>query len=805
MASTQQMDQTRDGDQEGKGGWVGRPVRRVEDAELVAGRGQYVGDLTRPGMLHAAFVRSSVAAGRIRRIDTSQAREIDGVVEIMCGEDIPETADLTATLEREGFWETPMPLLARDVVRHVGEPIAIVIAVSRAVAEDAVDAVQVDIDLRKSVTSIDSALPPGAPAVFSPVPGNVVIDATVEGWVERADEAAASAAARSIKIERSTGRLFAMPIEGRACLASWESPSQLVVHASTQVPFILRMALAQALELPESGVRVIVPEVGGGFGLKCAIGREELVVALAAHSLRGAVRWVEDRSESFVAGFHSKEQRYVIEGAFDDEGRLLSLEADVLCDVGAYNCYPYTAGVEVLMAASQLHGPYKVPRYRVRSRGVLTNKVPIAPYRGVSRPQVVLAMEGLMDEAAEVLGLDPVAIRLRNLIGAKDFPYTGANGVTYDRGSYRESLELCRDSIDYADWREFQAAARQADRLIGVGFACFSESTAYGMSEFAARGMDVTPGVENVRVRMDPSGRVQADVGTMSHGQGHRTSFAQVVADELEIPLSHVRIRQGDTDVVPFGWGSFASRSAVVSSEALMQACAELRKQLIDLGSSLLGRQSDEVDFEGGAIRSRDGSGGAVSLADIARIVHYSPQELPDQVRWTLEASASYDPTGTFANATHACVVEIDTATWGVEILRYLVVEDCGVVLNPMIVEGQTLGGIAQGIGAVLYEELVYSDAGQLVTTTLMDYLTPTAAEMPHVEIHHLETPSEYGQSGAKGAGESGTIGAPAAVANAVNDALRPLGVSCKQIPITPDRLMSVVRGDVVSGGGAAQ
>jgi aerobic carbon-monoxide dehydrogenase large subunit len=604
--------------------------------------------------------------------------------------------------------------------------------------------------------------------------------------------------------EFSSARLAAMPLEGRACLAEWDDrDGQLVLHVSTQVPHQVRSAAAQALGVPERTVRVVAPDVGGGFGLKCVVGREELVVAAAALRLRRPVRWIEDRQENLSASFHGHEQRHRVQAAFDGAGRLLGLDAEIDCDVGAYSAYPFTCAVEPLMAASELPGIYKVPAYRACGRGIATHKAPTAPYRGVSRPQIVLVMERLMEKAARALGLDPLDVRRQNMIGPGEFPYAGVNLISYDEGSYRESLDLAERRVAEQGWAAERDRLRAAGLAAGIGYACFSERTAYGTPTMSLRRMRMTPGYDTASVRMDPTGEVVVTTGTCAHGQGHETTFAQIVADRLGVHPDQVRLRQGDTDLASYGWGTFASRSIVIGGGAAARAAERVADQLRAAAAHLLEASAADVELRDGAARIRGDARAAVPLAEIARVVHFQTHTLPEQFRYGLEARASYDPPGTFSNACHAALVAIDPGTGQVRLQRYLVVEDCGVVINPLIVDGQVLGGVTQGVAAALYERICYDAEGQPVSTTLMDYLVPTAAEMCPVEVVHLQTPSAFSESGAKGMGEGGMIGAPATVLNAVNDALSGTGVSFDHIPVLPAEVCAALAGAGAATAGA--
>jgi carbon-monoxide dehydrogenase large subunit len=774
------------------GRWVGRPIRRVEDRRHLTGRATFVDDVAKPGLLHLAFARTPQAAGRIVAVDTARALQVDGVRAVMTASDLDGAAPLVPRLNRPEFVAVELPLLARDVVRHVGEPVAMVVADSPHAAEDGAELVAVRYEHRDAVASLEAALAPGAPRVHDDVPGNVLLD------VQLADDprldTALAEAELVLEATFSSGRLSAVPLEGRACLAEWErSGRRVVLYSSTQVPHIVRTALAGILGLDEHRIRVVAPDVGGGFGQKCVFAREEALVCLAARAVDAPVKWVEDRVESLVAGFQGHEQEFSVRAAFDADGRMRALDADIVCDVGAYSTYPFTCGVEPLMAATELLGPYAVPHYRARARAVATNKAPMAPYRGVSRPQMVLAMERLLQKAAGRLGVEVDEIRRRNLVPRDAFPYTSPTGLRIDAGSYEDSVALCARTLDLAAFRVRQRAAREQGRLVGIGFSCFAERTGYGTEAFSQRRMEVTPGYDCALIRMDPSGSVLLAVGTCGHGQGHQTTLAQVAADELGLSPDRIEVRQGDTDLTPYGWGTFASRSMVVGGGATRRAAAMLAERLRALGAHLLETAPGDVDLRDGHACVKGSPAARVSFRQIARLAYLNTDRLPDGSEPGLECIASFDPPGTFSNACHGAIVEVDPCTGAVTIERYLVVEDCGVMVNPAIVEGQVRGGVAQGIGAALYEELVYAPDGQLQNASLVDYLVPSAAEVPAIEVLHLETPSELSETGAKGMGEGGMMGAPACIASAVADAVAHLGVEVDRIPVTPERLLTAI------------
>lgn len=756
---------------------------------MLRGSGRFTDDVSAQHAVHAAFVRSPVASGTISAIDADEVRDLPGVIDVVTSVDLGHPG-FTAALERPEFIATTMPLLAHDRVRYVGEPVAVVIADDRYVAEDAAEAVAVEIAELPAVTSLDELGREQSSVLHDEAPDGVLID--LQMFSDDLLSDVLEEAPLVVEEVFRSGRLHAAPMEARACLAEWvDRDEQLVLTLSTQVPHQVRTGVAQALGLPERQVRVIAPDVGGGFGLKCVVGREEVVAAAVAARLRRPVRWSEDRQENLTGAFHGREQEYRVRAGFDSDGRLLGLEADIRCNIGAYSAFPFSCGVEPLMAATELPGVYKVPRYAARARGFATNKPPTAPYRGVSRPQIVLVMEGLMDTAAQRLGIDRVELRRRNTIASEDFPYTGVNGITYEPGSYLEALELCVEETRRAGWWDVRD---QGDGLLrGVGIANFSERTAYGTATMGMRKMQMTPGFEVSHVRMDASGDVVVTSGTCGHGQGHETTFAQLVADRLGVDPRRVKLRQGDTDLTSFGWGTFGSRSLVIGGGSAAVAARRLADQLRKIAGELLEAEPSDIELVDGFAQVAGAPEARMPIDQIAATVHFSAHTLTDHDDQLLEARGSADPPGMFSNACHAALVEIDPGTGGTRILDYIVVEDCGVVVNPMIVDGQVRGGVAQGIAAALLEELAYSPEGQPLAGTFMDYMVPTAAEIPPITVHHLETPCDQTETGAKGMGEGGTIGATATVLSALNDALRDHDAALHHVPVTPAQLLHVI------------
>ncbi len=761
--------------------WVGRSIRRLEDPALVTGRGRFTGDLT--ATYFVRFVRSPVAAGRIERITAPQGATL------ITAADLAEVKPIRPMLQKFGYVPVEQPILASGVVRFVGEPIAAVVAASEEEAEDLADSIEVEIVETKPVIRAEDALAKDAPLVHDSIPGNTLVEARY-GTPDFA--AARDAVRRLVSVEVRSHRQNATPLEGRGGHAAYDLGSRRIVFTcSTQTPHLMRTAIADLIGMPEAELRVIAPDVGGGFGQKMSLPPEYVVLVWLARRLKTSVAWREDRRENLIASFHSREQAIRLEGGFDESGKLVALSGDVTANIGAYSCFPTTGAVEPLMALAELPGPYDVRAYSCVARGVLTNSCPMAPYRGVARPVITLALERLMDRAATLLGLDPIEIRRRNLID--HFPYVSATSLEFDAASYRETMEIAAAALDIAAFRARQREARSRGRFLGLGFATFSERTGYGTPAFAARGMEITPGWEKVELAMDPSGFVEARIGASPHGQGLRTTLAQIIADELAIEPGRIAVVHGDTDRTPYGFGTFASRSLVIAGGAALFAARKVRAKLIKLASHMLEAAPEDIVLEAGNAKVA-GTDRLLPIATLARAAYHQVHRFDREIEPGITEAATYDPPGTFSNACHAAIIEVDIETGRVVIEKFLVAEDAGRLINPMIVDGQIHGGVAQGIGNALLEEIVYDETGNILTTTLADYLPPTLREIPPLEIHHLETISENTITGAKGLGEGGAIGPPAAILNAINDALSSFGVSIDEIPATPQRIRAALR-----------
>ncbi|MFF5211529.1 aerobic carbon-monoxide dehydrogenase large subunit [Streptosporangium sp. NPDC000396] len=787
----------------------GEPVQRREDPRLLTGQGRYLDDLGEDA-LAVAFVRSPHAHARIRDIDVSAAIDVDGLVAVYTWEDLParlaEPLPLLIPHPALTHGRTAHPL-ARDVVRHVGEPVVMVVARDRYLAEDVCALIQVDYEILKPVVGLEEAAQ-SAHLVHADVPGNVGAHLVQEvpsaaGLSPReAIEAAPHALAFRLDIERSAS----MPLEGRGVYARWDADDQsLRVYTSTQTSTSVRMAIAAKLDLPLPKVEVIAPDVGGGFGVKIVHPwPEEVLVPWAAILLGREVKWTEDRREHFISSAHERAQVQFVRVGFDDDGRVLGLEVSILHDHGAYT--PYGIIVPII-TSTQLLGPYKIGSYRVEFSSIYTNTVQVTPYRGAGRPQAVFCMERTMDHIAGYLGADRTAVRAANFIQPDEFPYDqglifqDGRPLIYDSGDYPESLRMLKELIGWDSFPALKAQAAAEGRRIGLGIGCYVEGTGVGP-------------YEGGHVQITSDGRVHVSTGLTSQGQGHQTAFAQIAATELGVPLERVSVVTGDTRRFGYAVGTFASRAAVMSGNAVALACRKVREKALRIAADALEADPGDLEIVDGEVRVVGAPGASIPLATVAVLsnpLRYAFDE--ETARATqfagtssfdkppveegeepgLEGRDYYSPIrSTFASGMHAAIVETDPLTAEIRVLRYAVVHDCGNLINPMIVEGQIHGGVAQGVGGALYERMVYDDHGQLLNASFMDFLMPYATEVPRVETAHLQTPSPLNPLGIKGAGEAGVIPVSAVIASAIEDAE---GIAIDKMPISPSELFDLRRG----------
>ena len=770
---------------------VGMPIRRTEDPRLLTGNGEYTADRKPDRALHVAFRRSEQPHARILRINATQALTAPGVVAVFTADDVAEDYKPVIPFSRmPNYYATPITALASKKVRYVGEAVVAVIAEDRYLAEDAVELIDIAYAPLGAVTDPEYAASENAPLLHEEAATNVLIAREFKKGDAAADLAAAHVRVRDrFEMTRKAG----LAIEPRSYCAEFESRrDSITLYTSSNIPGIVRDALAESLDLPGSRLRVVAPDVGGSFGSKGSLYPEEILLCVAAKKLRRSLKWTADRLEDISSSSQAFAEIVDAEMGFDANGIAVALEADVIGDVGAYSIYPWTCGLEPVQVVSFLPGPYKIRSYRGAVRGVATNKPPTGPYRGVGRPISTFVAERLMDMGARALGIDPLEIRRRNLVREDEFPYRIASGIIWDKAGFVECLEAAVQAGDYEKLRSQQRAARAQGRYFGIGLASYAELTGIGSRIAVAPGMPINTGSETAKIRIDSTGAITAAFGVASHGQGLETTLAQIIADDLGARFDDIRVVQGDSDAVPMSTGTYASRSAVLGGGAAKHASLILREKIKKVASHLLEAAAGDIDVAGGCA-TVTGTDRAVTFRQIAKAVYSDMRTLPVEARQELEASYTYDPiNGTTACATHLAAVEVDPTTCFVKIHKYVVAEDCGRIINPMIVDGQVHGGVAQGIGAALYEEVIYDVDGQLVSASLADYVIPSAVAIPHMDVVHIESCSAVA-GGFRGMGEGGTIGAPAAIANAVSDALSPLEIQVSILPITPERIFGLL------------
>jgi aerobic carbon-monoxide dehydrogenase large subunit len=771
--------------------YFGAAVRRREDPRFLRGEGRFVDDVTLPGLLHAAYLRSPHAHARIRSLDAASARTMPGVAAVFTHADLARwmkplplfgaAPPGLAAAVRFDVRHAPQLALCKDIARHVGEIVAMVVADSRARAEDAAEAIRVEWEPLPALTDMVAAGEPGAALLYPEWGTNVAVGFThAIGDAERALAAADVVVEETFRIQRYVG----MPLETRGVVAQWDRrDGTLTTWNSTQVSHFVQQGLVSALELPSHKIRVIAPDLGGGFGTKASGYPEDVLVPLAARALSRPVKWIEDRREHMMGSAHARHQTHTMRIGARRDGTIVGLADRIWLDLGAYNVWgivlPYNTVAHLL-------GPYRLRDMKVDVKGVVTNKTPNAPYRGAGRPETVFAMDRAVDCLARTLGMDPADIRRKNYIRADELPwdfgmpYRDGNPLVYDSGDFPAALESALAAAGYDAFRREQTTLRARGVWRGIGMSGYVEGTAIGPFEGA-------------HLKLDLAGRVHVATGAVSSGQGHETAFAQVAADALGVPLDWVTVVGGDTAAVPFGVGTFASRSGVTAGNSIADAARQVRAKLIAAAAVLLEAAPDDVDIEDGKAFVR---GAPASAVELGKVVQASIPTFarPGVATPDFEASAYHHvPTVTYASAVHVAQVEVDPGTGYVRLLKYVVAHDCGTVINPTIVEGQVHGGVAQGVGGALFEEMAYDEEGQLLTGTLMDYLVPSATDLPAIDTVHLEYPSPRNPLGMKGLGEGGAISPPAAIANAIDDALASLGVRLTETPASPARVLALI------------
>jgi carbon-monoxide dehydrogenase large subunit len=775
-------------------GLVGQSVKRREDPRLITGRGMFLDDLKVPGLLSLCIARSTQAHARLLNIDTSRAAAAPGVRLVLTGAEINrEVHPLPVRWDTPGLRCREYPLMADECVRYAGQAVALVVADDPFLAEDAAALIEVEYEPLPPVVDVEEAYAPGAPLLYNEWGTNESCDPVRMGDSERT-AAAFAAADLVIKARLYSHRHSGFPLEPRGCLAVPHPVEQLLtLYSSTQAPNQVRTALSWCLGIGENTIRVQARDVGGGFGVKDQVYAEDVLVSHLARLLGKPVKWVEGRSESFYASTHAREQVHYAELAVRADGTVLAIRDEFLYDQGAFS---HSRGaLPAMLTASMLPGPYAIEAAEIVVHVVVTNKVPAGAYRGFGMPQSTFVMERLLDMTAAELGMDPADIRRKNLLPPEQLPaFVTATGLRYDSGDYPKAFQRALELLEYEEERRRQAELRAQGRYLGIGLAPFVETTALGPTGFQALIGFLIPSYETVGVVMDMSGRVSVHTGITSIGQGAETALSQIAADALGVPLQDVRVLYGDSDGPYSGLASVASRTTAVTGAAILRACEPLMAKLKLIASNRLETNPDDIEIRNAQVGVRGVPGISVPLREIARAAYFRGPDLPEGVMPGLSNEEVYDPPAVaFAYGAHACLVEVDPETGFVDVLKYAVCHDCGPMVNPALVEAQIHGGVAQGLGGALMEVLPYDDRGQLLATNFTNYHLPRAAGIPTILIEHMETPSPTIPGGFKGAGEGGVIPAPAAIVNAVADALAPFGASITATPLTPERVWRLV------------
>lgn len=772
--------------------YVGKTVPRPSAKRLVQGRGTFVDDIVLPRMVHLAFNRSPYAHAKIVSIDTEEARAVPGVVGVYTMDDLKDTmTPWVGILDHlKGIKSAEQYPLADGTAFWQGEPVVAVVASSRAIAEDAADLVLVEYEELTPVTDMATALDPDTPVIHPDLGDNLCFQRLVDqGDVDQAFADAAVVVEDTFDFNRHTG----VTLEPRAIICDFNPADRdLTLYMSVQCPHMSKNLYAKHLGLEEDRVRVICKDVGGSFGIKIHTYSDEMTAGAIAVKLGRPVKFTADRLESFVSDIHARDHIVKARAAFNADGELLALDMDDLTGIGPYSVYPRTSGIELNQVVNLTGGPYKHPNYRVDGRAVFQNKNVMCQYRGVGHPIAVAVGEHLMDLGARRLDLDPVDIRRKSFIPDDAYPYTAPSGAIYEKQSHHQCIDKLVDIMNYEGLRAEQKQLRGQKVFRGIGFASLIEVTNPSPAFYGVGGARIAS-QDGCTIRLDPTGGITAITGVTEQGQGTETIIAQVAATAVGVPIESVRVLTGDTEVVPYGGGTWASRGAGIGGEAALQAGKALKVNIIDLAAAILQAKPADLDVCDGSVVDAHTGTERMPLAELGRLAYFRGDTLPDGVQPELVATRHYTQRGypfVFTNAAHACHLEVDVETGLVKLLKYWVVEDCGRVINPKLVAEQTRGGVVQGLGPALYEECLYSDEGQLLNGSLADYLVPMASEMPDIVVEHIETPTETSELGAKGVGEAGTAGAPAAVMNAINDALSSFDVTLSHMPFTPDKIL---------------
>jgi aerobic carbon-monoxide dehydrogenase large subunit len=768
---------------------IGESVLRIEDDRLLRGRGSFIDDLDIGRVVHVAFLRSQHAHASFKIADVAAARAMPSVIAVLTAKDLPHIKPICADFQRPGFVVAERPVLASDRVRFVGDLIAMVIAENSYAALDALEAVEIEFEQLACITESRTAIRPDAPQLYDHVANNTIY----EGAFESPDFALQHAAAPlRLKETFSAARVAAIPIEPRGCIASFQKGSgSLILWTSTQSPHLVRAVLAEYLGLRKMDVRVVAPDVGGGFGTKTVVYPEEILVSAASMKLGVPVKWVEDRYENMLASAQARDHTYEVEVGFDSEGVVSSLSADILVNIGAYPSLPMGSSLEANGASRNMPGPYTLKHFRYRTRAVATNKCPTGPYRGVSAPLACLAVEGLLDRIARQLDLDPAEVRRRNLV--REFPFKNVLGQDYSEGCFAAELERALIAARYEDLRTRQRENRNKNVRYGVGIAVITEQTGMGASRYKARGILRVPGFESAHIKIEPDGTVVASISQAAIGQGNATAFSQIISDIVGAPIRDIRIIAGDTAQTPEGSGTFASRGITIAGNAVLGAAIKVRDKMARIAANIFECDAGDIRFENGSAHVVGIKDLQVGLDQIAAAA-YSQTEaaLPSGESHGLEVIEYYDtPTAVISSMVHVASVIVDTRTGNVKVDRYVVVHDCGRMINPVLIDGQIHGGVVQGLGEVLMEEIEIDETGQPLTVSLMDYQLPRASDVMPIHIDALH--SEIGAGMLKGVGEGGTIGSVPALANAIGDALDRSSGAVNALPLTAKKIRELL------------
>ena len=772
--------------------YVGKSVERFEDPKFLTGNGQYVSDMNFDQMLHLMFVRSDQSHANIKSINFNAAVKLEGIIDILTHENFKELNQINSPSRMSNYFATHQDVIAKTKVRYVGEIVAVIIAKNRYLAEDALELIDIVYENLEPVIDPVKAMQKGSALLHDDIGSNVILNRTFSsGDINSID-------IKNLKVvsgKFSLSRKSPIAIENRCYLSYYNIGSdEITLYSSTQVPGVIKDALCKILSMPGSKIKVIAPDVGGGFGGKGSLYPEEIIVAYLSKKLKKPIKWTSDRLEDIMTTSQAFEEIIDAKLTFNSEGKFISLEGNVIGNIGAYSIFPWTGALEPVQVIGFLPGPYDIKKFYGNVKCVVTSKSPTGPYRGVGRPAAVFVLERLVDMAAKLISMDPFRIRILNLIDSNNLPYRIGSGIIWDDAGFKECLNKAKESESFKKMMTLKKYKENEDKWVGYGVATYAELTGIGSKISVAPGMPINTGSETATVEIDGTGSITGTFGIASHGQGLETSLAQIIADELGVNPINIKVIQGDTSKAKHGTGTYASRSAVIGGGAAIKTSKILKDKILKVSAHLFETDPNNIQIEDGIISSIN-SNKSINFSELAKSVYSDMETLPVELRESLYATSSYDPIfGATTTATHIALVEVDKQTFKVNVLKYLVSEDCGRIINPLIVDGQVHGGVAQGIGVALFEEVNYDQEGQLTTANLVDYKIPTASEIPKIDVFHLENflPKNIGKF--KGMGEGGTIGAPAAIANAVADALSKFHVEINELPITHEKIFNLLK-----------